>query len=114
MEPTNIPMSMVRGDTLGFDITLSNLGSATVTSLVFSAKQNPKASEYAFHKAIGDGIEHLEGNTYHVRVAPNDTADLTPGKYSYDIQVGLDSDIYTPVMGTLTIRQDVTEGGNNG
>lgn len=105
---TNYPIKMTRGDTLAFNLTLSNV-QATVESIFFSCKQIPASGAYAFRKSLGDGINLVSGSTYRVRVAPEDTAQLKPGKYSYDLQLGLGADIYTVLMGTLTIGWDVTE-----
>lgn len=105
----NKSIIMVRGDTLAFDMKLTDLA-ATVESIYFSVKRKAKDDEYVFQKSLDDGITETVTNTYRVRVAPEDTADLPAGTYSYDLQLGLGSDIYTILMGNLTLKQDVTEG----
>ena len=101
-------ISMVRGDTLAFDIKLTDV-EATVESIYFSCKQNYTEEEYVFQKSIADGVTEVDEDTYRVRVAPEDTANVAAGEYVYDLQLGLGADIYTLLMGRLTLKQDVTE-----
>jgi len=102
-------IELTRGDTLSFDVTISEIEDVTVESLYFSVKKRPMDTSYIFQKKLEDGITFLEENKYRVRVAPEDTCELPAGKYTYDLQVGLGSDIYTPLMGTFKLNWDVTE-----
>ena len=43
-----------------------------------------------------------------IRVAPNDTRDVDAGEYFYDMQIGVGSDVYTLLIGTLFLMQDIT------
>ena len=104
-------LSMVRGDTLSFDIRLSDLDGATISSLYFTVKKKASDEVFIFQKSLANGINLVEGTTYRVRVAPEDTSGVTAGKYAYDLQIGVGADIYTPLMGSLTIVQDVTAEG---
>ena len=106
MEKRNI--NLVRGDTLAFDVKVSELDGSDITSMYFSAKKKATDTEYAFQKSLSDGITLVAENTYKVRVAPEDTADLDVGKYVYDLQIGLGPDIYTILMGVIALIQDVT------
>lgn len=104
-------ISMVRGDTLTFGVETIGL-SETVDQMAMTCRTAPNASEYIFMKTLEDGI--VPGETeddrmiYTVRVAPEDTADISPGVYYYDIQMIVDEDEYTPVKGKLYIDWDVT------
>ena len=102
---TNVPITMVRGDTLALNVTMED---ATPTSMYFSAKRDYKDEAYAFQKSMEDGITLISAGKYRVRVAPEDTEDLAVGKYVYDLQVGVGSDIYTVIGGTLKLENDVT------
>ena len=104
-------LSMVRGDTLSFDVRLSDLDGATISSLYFTVKKKASDEVFIFQKSIADGITKVDDTTYRVRVAPEDTSGVTAGKYAYDLQIGVDTDIYTLLMGSLTIVQDVTAEG---
>ena len=100
-------LTMVRGDTMQFDLTLKNV-QATVVSLDFTCKVDGTDTTPVFHKALGDGITLVSDNIYRIRVAPEDTAEVDAGKYVHDLQIGLGSDIYTIMLGELTLLQDVT------
>lgn len=107
MENENI--TMVRGDTLSFnvEVTDENGEAVTVDSADFTCKKNAMGEENIFHKSLGAGIEQ-DGVLLTVRVAPNDTKDVEAGRYFYDLQLGVGDDVYTPMIGVLAIEQDVT------
>lgn len=110
MTPEIVNLEMARGDTFSFDLNLPDIAEESVTSIFFSAKKNKNTdSEYLFSKSLGDGIELIDEKTFRVRVAPRDTADAIPGKYDYDLQLGIGEDIFTPMAGKLKIIGDVTE-----
>lgn len=76
-------------------------------------------------KSLGNGITLLgtstvsndeggteEAVTWQVRVAPEDTDDVAAGTtYEYDLEVHIGDDVYTVLMGSLTMTQDVTRNG---
>lgn len=105
----NKTIELTRGDTLAFDVTISEIDGVTIESMYFSVKKKPSDTEYIFQKSIGDGITQLEELKYRVRIAPEDTYEIAAGKYAYDLQIGLGGDIYTPLMGTFKLNWDVTE-----
>lgn len=107
MEYHNI--TMVRGDTVAFNVVpLDQDGNVvTITSAYFSCKKNRALDTYEFQKSLSDGITQDAGGLF-VRIAPEDTADMDAGRYYYDLQLGIDDDVYTVMIGTLSIEQDVT------
>ena len=98
---------MVRGDTLQFQMKLKNL-QATVVSIYFTAKVDGDDPNPVFQESLESGITEIEPNLSQIRVAPADTASIAAGTYAYDLQIGLGSDIWTPLMGTLVVMKDVT------
>lgn len=100
-------LKMYRGDSLAFDFEVEGL-TVDLKSAYFSCKSSYSESAYVFHKSIGDGVTKTGTGKYHVRVAPDDTKDINPGKYYYDLQLGAGGDIYTVLSGTLEIMADVT------
>ena len=107
-------LEMVRGDTLSFGIEISDEEGHLVTpdTIAFSCKKTPYDTEYLFQKTLDDGISESQTkeNTYVVRVAPEDTEDAELGLYSYDLEIGLNGDIFTILIGTLKIISDITRG----
>lgn len=98
----------VRGDTIAFAIEIEGLDQ-DLESAYFSCKKNFTDENYIFQKSLGDGIEKVETNKYRIRVAPEDTAEVDPGRYYIDIQIGANGDIYTIFYGILNLLPDVTE-----
>lgn len=103
----NTNIAMVRGDTLAFAVEIEDLDQDLDTCF-FSCKSDPSDTEYVFQKSLDNGIEKESIGKYKVRVAPEDTENVEPGKYYYDLQIGLNSDIYTVLKGQLEIVFDIT------
>ena len=103
----NFQINMVRGDTLSFGLDFENLDQ-DLTSAFFSVKVNATDDDYVFQKSLNDGIEKVNENEYIVRVAPEDTRNVSAGQYFYDLQIGINADIFTIMKGVLEIEQDVS------
>ena len=69
-------LSMARGDTLSFDIRLSDLDGATINSLYFTVKKKASDEMIIFQESMGNGITKVDDTTYRVRVAPEDTHEI--------------------------------------
>ena len=106
MEYQNI--TMIRGDTLAFNVEIldDNGDVVLVDSAEMICKKKPLEDDAIFHKTLGDGIQQSDG-LLTVRVAPSDTSEADAGRYFYDFRVGIDEDVYTLMIGILTIEQDV-------
>lgn len=100
-----------RGDTLSFGVEIEDLGQELDTAY-FTCKQNPDDDTPLFQKSLDNGItlDHITDNKYYyvVRIAPDDTKGLEFGKYYYDLQIGVNEDIFTVAKGILTLEYDVT------
>ena len=108
----NKNIKMVRGDTFSFGIeyAFDDESSQDLETCYFSCKKNPNDEEYIFQKSLSDGISKVSNGKYRVRVAPEDTEDVEVGNYLYDLEFGLNGDIFTIIKGILTIENDVTRG----
>ena len=101
----------IRGDTLNIqlefesDIVL-NLESEDF-DITFSLKQFATAVPYVFQKDK-TAVTEIDDNIFMLRIAPEDTVDLVPGYYYYDIEVKLGEDVYTVAIGRLHIEVDIT------
>lgn len=107
MEYQNI--TMIKGDTLAFNVEVfdENYEPIAIDSAHFTCKERPSQAESVFQKSIGNGISQSDG-IITVRVAPEDTREVDEGRYFYDMEIGVGDDIYTIMIGILTIEQDVT------
>lgn len=99
-------LDMVRGDTLAFGFEVD--GITDVDTAYFSVKNTATDAAYIFQKSLNNGIEKVEDGKYSVRVAPSDTHDLEVGSYYYDLQIGVNGDIFTVLNGKLNIEADIT------
>ena len=108
MENKNI--TMTKGDTLSFVVEISDQEKEPldVETAFFTCKKNFTDEVNVFKKSIGSGITRMDAGQYTVRVAPEDTESIEAGKYFYDLQVGLNSDVFTIMKGIIEIEQDVT------
>ena len=98
--------SMVRGDTVAFGLELEDLDQDLDTAF-FTVRQSYDGP-IVFQRSIGNGIEKAETGVYRIRIAPENTAGIEAGKYYYDLQIGVNSDIFTPMIGVMTVEHDVT------
>ena len=103
----NYQINMVRGDTLSFGLEFEGLGQDLDTAY-FTVKKNALDEEPIFRKSLANGITKQEDYKYIVRVAPNDTKELDAVQYAFDLQIGVNGDIYTIMLGVLILSQDVT------
>lgn len=105
-------ITMTKGDTLSFGLELYDENGEALaddlTSAFFTCKQNFTDSVNLFQKSLGNGITKADDGVYIVRIAPEDTSGAKAGKYFYDLQISIDSDVFTILKGVLEIEQDVT------
>lgn len=100
-------LAMIRGDTFAFGVEIEGLNQQ-LESAYFSCKLSAKDQEYIFQKTLGNGISMVEMGKYRVRVAPEDTVNLACKSYRYDLQIGVNGDVFTVLKGELTISDDIT------
>lgn len=99
---------LVRGDTLSFAIEIEGL-ETDLASVRFTAKSNYNG-DTLFSKTLDNGgVTKVENGIYRVRVAPIDTKDAIPATYYYDLEIGVNSDIFTIMRGLLELLHDVSE-----
>lgn len=111
MFKNDLNLETTKGDTLTFGVQIKDLGQELDTAY-FSVKNNFDDTTPIIQKTLGDGIEldHIEGEDYYyrVRVAPNDTKDLEPKKYYYDLEINVNGDTFTIMKGILDVTFDIT------
>lgn len=108
MKDTNL--TMVKGDTLAFGVKIDGLDQDLDTAY-FSCKSDPTDTTYIFQKSLGDGITKVKTGKYRVRVAPSDTSGIEVGNYYYDLQIGVNSDVFTILRGKLKVEYEITRTG---
>ena len=103
---TNI--AMVKGDTFSFGLEFEELEQDLDTAYL-TVKESYDDDTQIFQKSIGDGITKVDTGEYTVRIAPEDTQNIEARRYYYDLQVGVNSDVFTILRGILWVKNSVTE-----
>lgn len=101
-------IKLTRGDTARLTVPIVNLannGEYTMESgdiLYFTVKKTAKDSDFLFQKSA------TGSNSIHIR--PEDTADLSFGKYKYDVQLTTATgDVYTVIEpSTFEVMEEIT------
>jgi hypothetical protein len=101
-------IKLTRGDTARLTVPIVNLannGEYTMESgdiLYFTVKKTAKDSDFLFQKSV------TGSNSIHIR--PEDTADLSFGKYKYDVQLTTATgDVYTVIEpSTFEVMEEIT------
>lgn len=104
-------IDMIRGDTLNIQFEIESETVLDLTSndfsVTFSLKKSPTDNAYIFQKNKS-AVTSPADNIFVLRVAPEDTVDLLPGYYFYDIQLEIGTDIFTIAIGKLNLIIDIT------
>ncbi len=103
-----VDITMVLGNTFSCSFELTGLGQS-LDAAYFSCKVDLKDTTYVFQKTLEDGIEATgTSGQYEVRLAPEDTAELEPGRYFYDLTIYANNDVKTLMNGTLYLVKGTT------
>ena len=106
-------LEMIKGDTLAFCVEIEFDESPQQLSNAYFSCKNIPDGEILFQKSLNDGIEHVNQIDnklyYRVRIAPQDTKKLEIGRYHYDVEIRINSDVFTILNGILKIEKEITE-----
>ena len=104
-------IDMIRGDTLTVQFEIE---SNTVLDLednnykiTFSLKQSATSTDYVFQKDK-TAVTQISQNNFKIRIAPEDTVNLVPGFYFYDLQLEIYDNVFTIAIGKLYLKADIT------
>lgn len=104
-------IDMIRGDTLNIQFEIESNTVLDLTSddfeITFSLKRSATDNAYVFQKDK-TAVTSPADNVFVLRVAPEDTVNLIPGYYYYDIQLNIGEDIFTIAIGKFHIAIDIT------
>ena len=104
-----IDIKMIRGDTLAFSVFITGIEEDLDAAYFSVGQPAPNEEIIIFQKTLGSGITKVSDGEYTVRVAPEDTKQLAPKAYRYDLELRIDDDIFTPIYGDLHIERGVTQ-----
>lgn len=104
----------IKGDTYSCALEIEDFDQE-FDSIYFTCRDGQNDdSEVLFEAGLNDGISIVEydaeTNTrkYAIRVAPAKTKNLQVGTYYYDLQVGINGDIFTIMKGKFIVEQQAT------
>lgn len=104
-------IDMIRGDTVNIQFEIESDTVLDLSSndfqITFSLKQAATDTEYVFQKQKA-AVTQISENNFVLRIAPDDTEELIPGYYFYDLQLVIGDDIYTIALGMFQIIRDIT------
>ena len=102
---------MFRGDTKKLKFQRMSTDGTTILEraemVFFTVKKNTSTKDVLIQKTIEDMSFDEEG-WYHFRIESEETDDLAPGSYVFDVQVNDKNSKQTVCFGTLTIKPEVT------
>ena len=99
-------LTMTRGDTATIGMKIEDLNQDLDTA--FFTVRAGFDSGISFQKSLSDGITKIETGVYLVRIAPDDTKEMDAGEYYYDLEIGVNGDVFTVLRGIIVIEHDVT------
>lgn len=104
-------IDMIRGDTVNIQFEIESDTVLDLTSddfeITFSLKRSATDNAYVFQKDK-TAVTSPADNVFILRVAPEDTVNLIPGYYYYDLQLNIGEDIFTIAIGKLHLEIDIT------
>lgn len=104
----------VKGDTFSCAMKIEDLDQQ-LESAYFSCRDSLNDdSELLFQLSLNNGISQVEYDStndirsYAIRIPPDLTEDLQAGTYYYDLQIGVNGDIFTIMRGEFILEQNCT------
>jgi hypothetical protein len=108
-------ITMVRGDSMAFNFQLQGLKGSTPNNIKFTCKEHYDDDTGYFMQSLNGGGITLIGYdaqtdtaTYCCRVRPDQTVNLVPARYYYDLELEVGNDVFTLMKGRLTVEYDVS------
>lgn len=101
--------SVKKGDTFSFTVTFKNL-SVDLDTFVFGVKTSYNDVDYIIEKSLGHGIEKVSTGKYRIDISADESDDLNPDQYIYDLRFTLGTVVSTPLSGYLIIEESVFNG----
>lgn len=105
-------ITMVKGDTMSFNFSIKGLG-RVAENIYFTCKENLNNIVPLIVKGFNNGVSLISYNEatdeaiYCLRLSRNDTRDLTPALYYYDLTLLEDYDQITLMRGRLNLIYSV-------
>lgn len=110
----------VKGDTYSSGLTIENLHQ-DLDSAYFTCRDTLNdTGEVLFQCSLDNGITLVDYDIvndirqYAIRIDPSKTINIQSGTYYYDLEVGVNNDVFTIMKGKFIIEQDCTRINEDG
>lgn len=109
-------IAMIKNDTMSFGFEVRGLGGQEPDNIIFTCREDPDDEAELFSVSRIDNITEdsydptTDTRTYIVRIPPVLTENIERGRYFYDLQLNINYDVITLMIGRLTIDYEVTRG----
>lgn len=110
-------ISMVRGDTMSFGFQLKGLEGQRPEEVIFCCKESLEDTDCLFMVSLADTIDFVDYDeasdtlTYTVRIPPYKTNNIPLGRYFYDLEVHVNGDVITLMIGRISVEFEVYRDG---
>ena len=113
MNTDPIHLDMVQGDyTCGSIELVNHPEGMKFDKAWYTIKRNADDKDFVIQKKLGEGIEQQNRDDsrfiYTVALYPEDTENLEPGMYSYDIRIQINDSKFTVMRGNINILPSIT------
>lgn len=105
-----------KGDTLSFGLQIQGLEGQNLSSAYLTIKADKNTGDPLIQKSLDNTFIWKDSYdaatdtlTYGFRVEPAAMNQLEPGYYDYDVQIGVNGDVFTAQAGKILVKKDVTE-----
>lgn len=113
MEPQEYDIEFPRGDTLPLSIEITDsdgevLEPTAGDEVYFTVKKSYRSQDVIFQKRYSRGEIVFENNEFVFCIEHKDTAELSYGRYYYDIQIKSGDFVKTLLIGMMTLTNEAT------
>lgn len=113
MEPREYDIEFPRGDTLPLCIEITDndgeiLEPISGDEIYFTVKKSYRSRDVIFQKRYSRDEIVFENNEFVFCIEHKDTAELSYGRYCYDIQIKSGDFVKTLMIGTITLTNEAT------
>lgn len=109
-------LSMVKGDTLSFAFQVKGLEGERPSGVLFTVKDSIEDTDSLIQVSLENTIDERSYDpeedilTYSVRIPPEKTSGISLGRYFYDLEIRVNGDTITLMIGRLSVEYEVTTG----
>ena len=104
------------GDSFAFQISVQGLEGIEFDKVEFTVRSKIADHIPVIYKSNenNNGIFFDDNSKYTIKCLPEDSENITPTEYVYDVQITLGENVFTVLYGNIEFVKDVTRRNTNG